>query len=314
MTILVRKYRDFEARDPVFVPPLRMQGFFKFEITKPDGRKRVAADWFPNLILDQGLENIGTTNSWIIACRVGSSVLAPTIAQTNLDVHVGGSNGQQSNTSSNSGSPDYYSSKTIIYRFNAGTVNGIDLKEVGVGSSTADGNNLFSRALIVDSGQLPIIINLAVDEILDVTYELRCYPPLIDGGGSFTITGLGLRNYTSRASSVTTATSWAPSGSGEVGGVGNGASAYSGVIGAITTIPSGLLGGDNSDPNLAYGSLNFYRDWTSTWNTGTGTGAIKSFNAPCAFGSFQYELDTVINKTILDSLAIVFRHQWARRP
>src|SRR5690606_31940294 len=47
-------------------------GRFKLEAERPDGQRRLLADWFPNLITNAGLNRIGTSSGWLTACAVGT--------------------------------------------------------------------------------------------------------------------------------------------------------------------------------------------------------------------------------------------------
>ena len=70
-------------------------GFFKFEAVKlaPDGSeisRRTLADWFPNIITDQGLDRMGDNNDWMSACQVGTGNTTPTALDTGLVARIAG--------------------------------------------------------------------------------------------------------------------------------------------------------------------------------------------------------------------------------
>ena len=54
------------------------------------GEQKVVAS-FPNLILDAGLERMGT-GDYLDVCRVGSGTSLPTVLQTQLDAKIASTN------------------------------------------------------------------------------------------------------------------------------------------------------------------------------------------------------------------------------
>jgi len=181
------------------------EGWYKMEVFRVDaegveipGSRRIAADWFPNLITDAGLDLFGTlsgASSIVFAfCRVGSGNTAPAFSNTALVSQVAFSNTQQANADGVNRSGTFYGWRRRTLRFAAGVATGT-LAEVGV-SATQTGA-LFSRALILDGGGAPTTITVLSDEVLDVTYELRCYPTLADATGTVNISGTNY-NWTAR--------------------------------------------------------------------------------------------------------------------
>ncbi|WP_462052557.1 hypothetical protein ACSYS7_001787 [Stenotrophomonas maltophilia] len=179
-------------------------GWFKIEAFRTDedgqeipGSRRIAADWFPNLITNAGLDLLGTTDDTYIYtfCRVGSGNTAPAVTDTVLVSPVASSSTQQAINNGVDRSGAFYAWVRRTTRFTTGTAAGT-LAEVGV-SPTSSGP-LFSRALILDSGGNPTTITVLSDETLDVTYELRLYPTLTDATGTVDIAGVTY-NWTSRA-------------------------------------------------------------------------------------------------------------------
>lgn len=301
--------------------PTRLRGFFKFEAVDRRGRRRVLADWFPNLITNAGLNIIGTAGGYLSRCRVGTGSAAPAVTDTELDSLLAATNTRAvGDVTTNSGASDYYTSKVIVYRFGEGVAEG-NLTEVGIATSDS-GATLFSRALILDGIGSPTTITVLADETLDVTYELRNYPALTDVTDTITISGDDY-DYTLRPASVSDAASWGNTSTGGRGGmnsitgVGTVGTAYSGAIGAVTTIPSGTSANITSAVDTAYGNNNYYRDWTAVWGLSAANfGGVRSFMIPfgseAQFGRIQVEFDPVIPKTSSDVLSMVFRHVWAR--
>lgn len=138
---------------PILELHTEVEGWFKFEAISEDGTRRVLADWFPNLITDQGLNQMGTLATWLNACQVGSGSTVPAVSDTQLVTRVAGTTTIQSTVQGIQSTPPYYASRTRTYRFAAGVATGT-LSEVGVGT-TATVGNLYSRALILDGAGNP---------------------------------------------------------------------------------------------------------------------------------------------------------------
>ena len=84
----------------------KVAGRYKIEVGKLGEEKRIVADWFSNLILNQGLDYIGTSVDWINWCQVGSGSGAPAIADVGLDSLVASTNDTDSNTKNLDTEPD----------------------------------------------------------------------------------------------------------------------------------------------------------------------------------------------------------------
>src|SRR5690606_16896989 len=170
--------------------------------------------WFNNLILDQGLNQIGGSfnGSTLNNAFVGTGNAAPNVGDTQLQSLLATSNSILSVSASTSAVSPYGASKTWVFRFNAGVAAG-NLAEVGVGNAAT---LLFSRALIQDDLGNPTTFPVAGDEVLDVTYQLTYFPPLDDVLGTIEITGSGNHDFIWRASQVGNASGW-----GMPGGVTN---------------------------------------------------------------------------------------------
>jgi hypothetical protein len=299
----------------------RVAGFFKIEAFRQDadgheiaGSRRVAADWFPNLITDAGLEAMGTTSTAALTayCRVGSGTAAPAVTDSALAAHIAASNTTQASAGTAQASPPYYGSLTLTKRFAAGVAAG-NLSEVGMASGAITGT-LFSRALILDGLGAPTTITVLADEVLDVTYELRNYPPLEDSAWSATIGGVEYSGVV-RASSVTNGT-WV--GSSYPAGIwASGAAnviAYNGAIGAITATPAGSSSG-RTGTNAAYAAASRVRNFSATWglNDGNLAGGITAFRFETAHGYYQASVSPAIPKDATKTLTMTFRcGPWGR--
>lgn len=294
----------------------RVQGFFKLEAVKLDGRKRLLADWFPNLITNVGLNQIGW-GSYLSACHVGTNNTAPNVNDTILGGYLAGTTTRQAESSGAQATAPYYGWKTITYRFALGAVVG-NVAEVGIATRRENGGStvLFSRALVLDELGSPTTVTVLADEILDVTYQIRLYPPLADVVQTgVTITGSGTHTVTTRASTVT-ASHWG----GYLGSIAsftpnapNNIIVYNGAIGSITSGPSGSPGYAYAY-NLAYGNNNLYRDGGASYglNQANLSGGIRSAAWGTTLGNYQCEFDPVITKDATKTLNLIFRLAWAR--
>jgi len=97
-------------------PTVGMAGRFKIEAIRPDGSKRVLADWFDNLILDAGLERLGTASA-LGTCAVGTSSVAVNAAQTSLQVLAASTTKQQAKVYGTQATAPYYAWNRTTYRF-----------------------------------------------------------------------------------------------------------------------------------------------------------------------------------------------------
>lgn len=313
--ILLRSKKILEPNREFILPACGLRGFYKMEAVGPDGRRRLLADWFPNLITNVGLESIGVGDIYLQRCAVGSGNTAPSNSDTALVSLIGSTLTVTSNNQSAQSSPPYFGTQTITYRFPAGTATG-NLAEVGIGSTVT---NLFSRALILDGGGSPTTITVLSSEALDVTYQLQLHSPTVDVTGSVTITGVATA-YTLRAANSTNATSWAPNASSDGGGVRNPA-VYNGVIGAVTTIPSGASAGGGVLTPAAYSGGSHQRDGTIAYGLTDGNvaGGISAATfsggiATGSLGAFQLGFSPTIPKDNTKVLSLTYRHSWARFP
>lgn len=154
------------------------------------GSRHVAVPWFDNLITNAGLDYLGSTNHDNLAmCRIGTGNTAPANTDVSLVAQVGtGTTTVGLGEANGYDGVGNYLYRRVSRRFNPGTVNGVNLAEVGMAAS--DAVNLFSRSLIKDTGGSPTTITLAADEYLDVIYELRMYLPANDATTTATIDGV----------------------------------------------------------------------------------------------------------------------------
>jgi len=300
-----------------------MRGFFRLRtFNKFSGKQRLDTGWFPNTILTSGRNIMATQAVWTNWCHVGTSSTAPSASDTSLLGFVAATSTIQAQSYAAQASAPYYGWFRKTYRFSAGAATG-NLSEAGVGWGSS-GATLISRALIVDAFGSPTTITVLSDEWLDVTYELRYYPPLVDVNGTVTLNGVSYNTVT-RAASVTGEGSWAqyigtkiaPSASGTVW------RAFDGALGAITTLPSGNIAycDNNGQFNQSYVNNSYFIDMQcdtgpTGWNLGAG---IRCLSFITSAGAYQTSFSAVsgggrIPKTSLYTMKMVWRIAWAEVP
>ncbi len=322
MNIWVPKCKILEPRREIVLAS-RLSGFFKMEAVRPDGRRRLLADWFPNLITNAGLNAIGSDGSiaWLGSCRVGTGGSTPSFSDTAMDAQVAGTGTVTSYNRSAQSSPPYYGLTTTTFRFTTGTAAG-NLAEVGIASQNSAGGTQFSRALILDGDGNPTTITVLSDEVLDVTYRLQTIPPGSDTTDTITIGGIDY-DLVMRACHVTSVSDWSFNGY-DFGGI-QGPVAFDGSIGAVTaSTPSGSLSGATSVTPSSYSADSFHRESTVSFGLGQANfgGGITAFcwnlGTSGYFGKMQCSVNNHdspakgIPKTSSDVLSLVMRHTWAR--
>jgi hypothetical protein len=198
-----------------------------------------------------------------------------------------------------------------------------NLQEAGVGWSTEHSPPaLITRALFTDGiGGNPTFTPLD-DEIMQVQYELRYYPPLVDTIGTVTLNGV-LYDTVSRASDVA---SWGAQ-IGKAMGVWTGASthwvAYDGEIGDIENAPDGLSADADSlgQFNLEYSNNSRQRDMQiDIGPTGFNLAAgIRSIWIATNAGFFQTQftedatVDGTIPKDTDFTMSLTWRLGWGEK-
>lgn len=290
-------------------------GRFKLTAIRPDGSERQLTDWFDNLVVDAGLNRIGTAASggW---CFVGSGSTPPGNSDTAMQSIVASTNALQESLQGVQASAPYFGWTRRRYRFAVGVAAG-NLAEVGIGWATG-GASLFSRALIVDGSNNPTTITVLSDEVLDVTYELRLYPPLADQSVDVVIAGVTY-TVTIRAGAVT-GSQWnaqsvldhsAASSSGQVS-----LATYAGPIGTILQTPSGTAGSTVSASPYSYSNNSLKRavmfsyglDQSNIAGGGIGAAALNTN----VLGYFQFGFSAKIPKDNTKLLSLTFEYSWAR--
>lgn len=289
-----------------------LAGRFRLQVRGPDGELRKDSGWFNNLILNAGLNYIGNGLPVATRCQVGAGSATPLVTDTSLQTFIAASSSTVNieNGTVNTVSEKYGWTRRT-YRFNQGVATG-NVSEVGVGWGSG-ASSLFSRALILDGAGDPNTITVLADEILDVTYELRLYPPTADTAFSLTIAGVNY-DFTARAADLNT-DMWSPQSLFSAGVSGPSVTAYQGPIGAIDGRPTGSA----SSGNITYDaySNNSYQ------LTGIATFGITSGNVAGGIGallfrtsgswSMQFSVSPKIPKDGTKTFTIRVTTSWARK-
>ena len=310
---------------------MKVGGEYNIVIKKPDGTE-IETGWFPNLILNQGLDMMGASAgaSPIQYASVGTGSSTPIPTQTSLDSNLGGYSTYSANAgTSNAGAPTYAGLHTQVYSWPQGAVVG-NITEIGIGMATANGS-LFSRALILDSLGAPTSITLISIDQLIVYYRLSLTPPLTDITGTMVLDGVTY-NYTSR---IVNALQWGnveyiyeypPYFNNIYGTTAYGPDAA--LVPITTYTVSGDTGGTSSlSPNVGtstYINGSYHVDWTFAYppgygNTGSngapwaGIGGFRvTGGGPWSVINFQVVLSSPIPKVNTNQLSLTFRFSWSR--
>lgn len=303
--------------------PVQLAGFYKMEAFREyadgneiPGSRRAAADWFPNLITDAGLEGMGTLSILELTafCRVGTGTTAPAVTDTGLVAQIASTATQQSTSQAAQTTPPYYGSYVITRRFAVGVAAG-NLSEVGM-ASAATGGIMYSRARILDGGGNPTTITVLSNEVLDVTYQVRNYVPTEDGNWSATIASVGYSG-TVRAADATNAQQW-PGVEYAAGRNSNANFPTTVFNGAINAAVTGTPSGNDafaSDANITYVANTLSCDYTATMglNAGNLSGGITAILLRTAYGSYQLSVSPAFPKDNTKTATLTFRcGPWGR--
>lgn len=306
----------------ILLPTIRakVSGRITMMGTRPDGSRRLIAD-FPNLITDQGLNRLGI-GPIRNTCVVGTGSNAPDVADAQLQTTTARTNTGAPNIPgvTAQSTPPYYSQTYTGFRFPVGAAAG-NLTEVGIGWETASGlmgYALWARALILDGLGSPTSVTVLSDEVLDVYYTIRLYPPLVDETYSINISGDSY-DCISRAARVTSGGFWEAPSSRVLFTNFYSSNSYprpsDGDIGAITADPSGVIyWGSCSISNNAYVNNSLIQDGVLSWGLDQGNlpGGIRSIFYQTGVGVYQTQFDPPIPKDNTKVLSVTFRVGWGR--
>ena len=295
----------------------------RFQIFKgKEGQPReLVADWFDNLILNSGLDLLGTEETVIHGVYVGTSNVEPDVGQTALlgyraysDSTIGVSRPSDNIQTV----PPYRVLRYFGYRFGQGAASG-NLAEVGIGRSN---NKLFARSLIKDEQGNPTTITVLSDEYLDVIYGIEIYPPLTDSQYTIDISG-ETYECTTRAAYCGSFSKWLS----ERGGItlrGLNADPMSSTeLGPITATLQGTAS-TSRVRNPGYSAGTFAKSGDLTWDFTLGniSGGIGGFRLDLGYNyapnvihetaSFQTLITPKIPKDVTKILTLNFSWSWGR--
>lgn len=294
---------------------LGLGGYYKLAAVNADtGETRELTDWFPNLITDAGLERIANGACYNTA-YVGSDQTTPNVNNTTLGAPVASTNTVMTTNRGAQSVAPWYGWHRRTWRFPMGAAAG-NLSEVGVGWPPS---NVFSRSLILDTNGDPTTITVLPNEFLDVTYELRLYPPTEDEVAQIVIDGV-LHDCVIRAAGVASSDMWTPF-VGDFGflfaytGVASSAiTLYQGNIGSITGTPTGTQSNSAQASYHPYSAGSHTRTAFATYGLDSanfgGVGAMLFYST---LGTYQISFDPKIVKDNTRTLRLDFGLSWARR-
>lgn len=162
-----------------------LAGRFQVQVYRADGTLKMDTGEQDNLILNKGLDFLGSgAGNMMYACAIGSGSAAPRVTDTELGaalqvVERSGTGRVTNKEYVNDGSGTYKVSDMWVYRFEA--VESMNVSELGLSSTRVrDGTglpatykyNLCTRALIKNPEGSPITIPLIAGEVLVVYYTL----------------------------------------------------------------------------------------------------------------------------------------------
>lgn len=296
-----------------------IEGYFRLRVFREDGTfTGKDTGWIHNLITDQGKDALAQQADVMTWYHVGTSSATPAVTDTWVGAHVASSDNVINNVRGVVGTSYGYRRQTV--RFDVGAAEG-NLSEVAVGWSETTGT-AFMHELIRDGASAPTTITVLSNEYLEFTYELRYNIPAGDFTGVGDIDGVSY-NYTMRAASCTNTYWWADRIGKQIApdtsiGVHY---AYTGNIGAITTVPSGQSGDYTTNIQVdSYNPGDYHREFavtadTTEWNVAGGV--IRSLTFGCTANRWQAEFGKVsdgtgISKSGTGTLTMNYRLSWDR--
>lgn len=298
MNIWVPRVKILEnTREEIVLPGSRVSGRYKLVGRLDDGRSRVIADWFPNLITSEGLERWGT-GPVISVGSVGSGTASAASGDTQLQSWVADHTAISSQTYAKTNVSPYYGVGRVDFTFGPLGANKL-ISEVGVGWGT-QGTLLFSRARVKNAAGVNTTVTWLAGETLYLYFEARSYPFLDDSAYSgVSVTGVGSVSGIIRPMTLSSLAvgyfhnnAHSMTAHGEPAGTVT-ASAYSGAIGISTGSPVGSRTRQVSSVEDAYLSGSNCRSGSATWNASVGALTINSFGLSPTTHPYQMSITTI---------------------
>ena len=311
-----------------------LAGFIQIEKAKCDlngeevkGSRRIEVPWFHNVITDYGMDRKGMGNMGR-GCVLGTGTSPITTTSLTLGSTLGKNNSivNMSFQDFNDyglqvASSPYYGWCRGIYRFNAGNCTGV-LSEVGLTVDGAAGvHDIVAGSLIKDALGNPVTITKDVDELLDISYEVRIYAKMTDDTYVVNINGVD-HTFTTRAQ-CTHANDWGRyslnSQSLEAGFLYRGATLAN--IGSITQELQGTIEDTQISPfsgdSTAYspyvpGTYFLERTFTIPPARANFTGGISGISLRTGVGAYKTVVSPAIPKVLGSTLVFRSRDYWSR--
>ena len=325
---------------PVNMPAMRasIAAYIEIEKAKCDsegnelpGTRRVVVPKFKNTVTNVGMNRRGHNNGIYADCVLGTGISPILESSTNLGNLLGVHDSKVGDGWS-TGSPfglvtattPYYGWKRGTYRFNAGNCTGV-LSEVGLTAQNySTSPSIAMGSLIKDNLGNPTTITKDVDELLDISYEVRLYVKMTDDTYVVNINGVD-HTFTTRAE-ATGAEFWGQKVFGaNFDGLPGLQVAYEGAtLANIGSILQGLLGttananihqyGDNTMTQLAYVTDTFFREchWQIGPTTANFTNGITGLRNHTGVGMFKTVISPAIPKVLGSNLLLKARAYWDR--
>lgn len=329
--IIVPKLKIVESDGITF--KLRPRGFFTLRARRRSGRVTRELEFevpdrvvgpFSNLITNAGLDKLSQfhRNEIYDSFQVGTGTTPPSVTDVQLANYHGGFGIFQNSPSTNSGAPEYYTSVFMTGSSAVGALGNVVLTEVGVASTITTGN-LFSRELIRDQNGNPTSFPLSSDEQLEITYELRNYPPLDDVSFSSVMVGSTAHDCIVRARNVNDASTWRmptfSSGTASdapyrfSGNAARWQTWSTGLKGVTDSSTGTIVGTASSISNAAYVPGSFVQMSTATYGVNEANGSNRTQIVAGNAFMFQVEFNPPIVKNNTQTLILNQQVSWARR-
>ena len=286
----------------------------------PGSRRLLPQSSEQNKLLTAGMNVMNTQAGWMNNCQVGSDNSPPLASQTALGTWVAGTSTIHASSTGANATIPYYGWALTTYRFAEGVAAG-NLNEVAIGWDTS-GATIICRHRTVNVVNEEVTIVVQSDDWLDVTYQLRYYPPLDDVAGTITFDGDTFDTIT-RASEVTSKAAWGDNIGAQIGQYSPSVSSWSAFDGDLGTLEQAPNGTSQACDNLnqfneVYQNNSFEIVVASAtgptgWNMTGGFRCIRFMTTAgyyqCRFG-MQGGGDEKVQKTIDFTMAIKWTLSW----
>lgn len=305
---------------------ISISGRYKLTVTGEDGKIKTDTDWFENLVTNQGLDwfasnPTGYTNGTPAQfCCVGTGNTTPAFTDTVLTAPLTPAAGPPTISASYVAGPPSYWSYLYTYTWGQGAIVG-NIAEIGIGDLISHNPPLtgvvalYSHALIVDGGGNPTTISVTATDTLSCTYEARLYINTTDTNYSIVIGGTTYSGIY-RPMAITNPHFWLnnqwPDIPGNISVL-----YYNGVIGGITSSPSGsAIGGNTAQISWtasSYALGSYTRQFTANIPANSlGAINITAIGFSSSFGKWQFSVSPTLVRAAYQNISTTWAISWAR--